>query len=99
MKLIAFSMAALLCAALPVAARADDDLRQAPSCKYCGMDRAKYAHSRMFIDYEDGTSVGVCSLHCAAIELANSIEPGRRASSASPTRSHTSSSMPRKPPG
>ncbi len=28
-----------------------------------------YAQSRMFIVYADGTTVGVCSLHCAAAEL------------------------------
>ena len=47
-----------------------DDLKAHPACKYCGMDREKFAHSRMLIEYEDGTSVGACSLHCAAVELA-----------------------------
>jgi hypothetical protein len=39
------------------------------SCVHCGMDRTKFAHSRMFIEYDDGTSVGLCSLNCAAIDL------------------------------
>jgi nitrous oxide reductase accessory protein NosL len=37
------------------------------------MDRAMFAHSRMLIEYEDGSSVGVCSLHCATLELALNI--------------------------
>jgi len=38
------------------------------------MDRGKFAHSRMVIEYEDGTTVATCSLHCAAVELANTID-------------------------
>ena len=51
-----------------------DDARKSPSCHYCGMDRAKFSHSRMLIEYEDGTRVAICSLHCAAVELANTID-------------------------
>ncbi|HTG01651.1 MAG TPA: nitrous oxide reductase accessory protein NosL [Nitrospirota bacterium] len=50
------------------------DIQQTPSCKYCGMDREKFGHSRMLIVYEDGTEVGTCSLHCTAVELALSID-------------------------
>jgi len=46
-----------------------DDIGKFPSCKFCGMDREKFAHSRMLIDYDDGTAEGTCSLHCAAIDL------------------------------
>jgi nitrous oxide reductase accessory protein NosL len=56
-----------------------DDVKRAPACKYCGMDRDKFASSRMVIEYDDGTSVGLCSLHCAAIELANAIDKTPRA--------------------
>ncbi len=45
------------------------DIAEVPSCTYCGMDRAKFAHSRVYITYADGTTAGVCSLHCAAIEM------------------------------
>lgn len=45
-----------------------------PSCRYCGMDRTKFAHSRMFIQYQAGSSIGVCSLRCAVIDLALSID-------------------------
>jgi nitrous oxide reductase accessory protein NosL len=51
-----------------------DDIKTHPSCKYCGMDRAKFAHSRVLLTYEDGTSVGTCSLHCAAVDLAINID-------------------------
>lgn len=47
-----------------------DDRQTHPECVYCGMDRKKYAYSRMLIVYEDGSSVGLCSIHCAAIDLA-----------------------------
>ena len=50
------------------------DVAQSPSCRYCGMDREKFSHSRMFITYEDGSTVATCSLHCAAVELANAID-------------------------
>src|SRR5690242_11161675 len=44
------------------------------SCKYCGMDREQFAHSRMLIEYDDGTAAGTCSLHCLAVELINNID-------------------------
>jgi len=33
-----------------------------------------FSHSRMVIEYEDGSAVGTCSLHCTAVELANTID-------------------------
>jgi nitrous oxide reductase accessory protein NosL len=59
---------------LAMTAVAQDDVKQSPSCKYCGMDRQKFDFSRMLIEYDDGTSVGVCSLHCAAVEMATNID-------------------------
>jgi copper chaperone NosL len=53
---------------------AQEDIKQAPSCKYCGMDREKFSHSRMHIEYDDGTTVGTCSVHCAAVELAVTLD-------------------------
>ncbi len=47
----------------------DSDIKEFPFCKYCGMDRDQLAHSRMVVVYDDGTSVGTCSIHCVAIEL------------------------------
>ncbi len=48
---------------------AQEDIQNHPSCKHCGMDRMKFAHSRMLIEYDDGTTVGTCSIHCTAIDL------------------------------
>jgi nitrous oxide reductase accessory protein NosL len=55
-------------------ANPQEDVSATPSCQYCGMDRHKFAHSRMVIEYDDGTKVGVCSLHCAAIDLSLNID-------------------------
>jgi hypothetical protein len=38
------------------------------------MDREKFNYSRMVVEYEDGTMVGTCSIHCLAVELANAID-------------------------
>lgn len=50
------------------------DVERFGDCRYCGMDRGKFAHSRMLIEYEDGSAVGLCSLHCAAVELATTLD-------------------------
>jgi len=51
------------------AAGAPDGVEGPKNCKQCGMDRTVFARSRMLIVYADGTTVGVCSLHCAAAEM------------------------------
>jgi nitrous oxide reductase accessory protein NosL len=38
-------------------------------CLQCGMDRTMFAHSRMLVAFVDGTTTGVCSLHCATVEI------------------------------
>jgi copper chaperone NosL len=43
-------------------------------CRHCGMDRGSFDFSRMLIEYDDGAVSTVCSLHCAAIDLANNID-------------------------
>ena len=55
-------------------ALAHEDVQKQPSCTYCGMDREKFAHSRMLVTYDDGTKLGTCSLHCLAIDLAQNID-------------------------
>lgn len=55
-------------------ALAQEDVKLAPSCKYCGMDRTKFAHSRMVVTYDDGTKVSTCSIHCLAIDLSTNID-------------------------
>jgi copper chaperone NosL len=52
----------------------DNDVKAIPACKYCGMNREMFAHSRMLIEYSDGSKVGLCSLHCAAVDLALNID-------------------------
>jgi len=62
----------LLSAAL--ASALSDDTAKIPSCRYCGMDREKFAHSRMLVEYDDGSITGTCSMRCMATELANAID-------------------------
>ena len=62
--------------ALPVGqtttAAAEKDVERIPSCQYCGMDREKFASTRMLVEYANGTTIGTCSIHCAAVDLAQS---------------------------
>lgn len=51
-----------------------DDVQDIPACKYCGMNRHTFAHSRMMIEYGDGSKVGLCSLHCAAVDMALNLD-------------------------
>jgi copper chaperone NosL len=48
---------------------AQEDIQKHKSCPYCGMSREQFAHSRMLITYDDASEAGLCSLHCAAVEL------------------------------
>ena len=77
MKRVIFSFMGIgffLLMSLAVFAQVDSDIQKHPSCKYCGMDRKQFAHSRMFVEYEDGSTGGTCSLHCMAIEFALQID-------------------------
>jgi hypothetical protein len=38
------------------------------------MEHEKFGHTWMVIEYEDGTTKEFCSIHCAAIELAQAID-------------------------
>jgi copper chaperone NosL len=53
---------------------AQQDVDKHAACKYCGMDRKMFAHSRMLLIYEDGSELGTCSLHCVAVDLALNID-------------------------
>ena len=68
--------AALVVAFLMVGihAFAQQDVDKHASCKYCGMDRKMFAHSRMLLVYEDGSELGACSLHCVAVDMALNID-------------------------
>ena len=74
MKKLSMLMIMIVCVLITAVAFAQDDIKTFPSCKYCGMDREKFGHSRMLVEYEDGTSLGTCSLHCLAVELALHID-------------------------
>ena len=49
---------------------AADDISKHPACPLCGMDRTKFAHSRVYVQYDDGSSIGACSIHCGAVDMA-----------------------------
>jgi len=38
-------------------------------CHYCGMRRAQYGHSWIILEHEGGSVKGVCSIHCASIDM------------------------------
>lgn len=71
-RLIFTGIAVLL--ALGIAYAALEDTKTIPSCSYCGMNREKFATSRMLIEYDDATTVGTCSIHCSAVDLALNID-------------------------
>ena len=52
--------------------RAEKDVERIPFCQYCGMDRARFASTRMLVEYGNKTTIGTCSIHCAAVDLAQS---------------------------
>jgi nitrous oxide reductase accessory protein NosL len=76
MKRLIFVVAALIALAsfCAPAFAAPEDVTKTPACKYCGMSREKFAHSRMQVEYNDGSVTGTCSLHCLATELSNAID-------------------------
>lgn len=49
-------------------------LAEEGACHYCGMKQAMFGHSWVQIEREDGSTVGVCSVHCAAIDMALNID-------------------------
>jgi len=70
MKKIVFCVCLLIaCSADAAFGQPAEDIQRHPTCKYCGMNRQQYAHSRGFTEYDDGTTFGSCSLHCTAIDL------------------------------
>jgi len=73
-RVIGTTLAIACLAALPARGDVPEDVQSCPSCHFCGMDRDKFGHSRMEILRQDGKVVGTCSLHCAALELAASVD-------------------------
>ena len=74
MKKSCILMTVALCLLITAVAFAQEDIKKYPACKYCGMNREQFAHSRMLVEYDDGTAEGTCSLHCMAVELALHID-------------------------
>lgn len=66
----------LILSPVPAAEPPAGDILKTPSCPLCGMDRNKFNFSRIFIVYDDGSTFGGCSLHCAAIDMAVNIDKG-----------------------
>src|SRR5512139_782235 len=69
---------ALLCLlpGRPVRAYEGTDVKKAPACGVCGMSRETFAYSRMSIEYDDGPTVGTCSLNCTVAILSS--DPDRK---------------------
>lgn len=75
-KHLAVAAALLLAGAAQVAAQ--EDVKAAPACRHCGMDREKFATSRMVVTYDDGSSAGTCSIRCTAVDLATTLDKAPR---------------------
>jgi nitrous oxide reductase accessory protein NosL len=73
MKNISWLLALAVMVTAGPALAAEADIEQIPACQYCGMDRNKFSSTRMLIEYEGGTRIGTCSIHDAAVDLAQSI--------------------------
>jgi len=76
MKKIAlvFGLMVLLVVSGPVFGGEQDDIAKHPECPLCGMDRAKFAHSRMLMEQDNGNAIGFCSIRCAAVSEAMFID-------------------------
>jgi nitrous oxide reductase accessory protein NosL len=62
----------LLIMSLGTVCMAADKVEAPAECKHCGMDRTKFAHSRMVVTYVDGSSTGTCSINCVVIDMKES---------------------------
>ena len=47
-----------------------DEFKKYPRCPYCGMARQMWSHTRHLIQYDDDSTEGTCSIHCASLSLA-----------------------------
>ncbi|MEI7816690.1 MAG: nitrous oxide reductase accessory protein NosL [Desulfuromonadales bacterium] len=62
-------IAILLVLSLGTTCLAADKVEAPDACKHCGMDRTKFAHSRMVVSYADGSSAGTCSINCVVTDI------------------------------
>jgi len=52
------------------------------------MDRGQFAHSRLLIAYTDSVTSAVCSIHCAALDLALHLRSGPQSIQVGDYRTH-----------
>jgi len=62
---------AMVFALAPILPAANDIIAHR-TCEGCGMDREQFASSRVLLEFSDGSQAGLCSIHCAAAEIARS---------------------------
>ena len=62
-------IAILLVLSLGTVCLAADKVEAPDACVHCGMDRTKFAHSRMLVTYADGSSAGTCSINCVVTDM------------------------------
>ena len=60
----------ILCVSFIYSLPIDFAVAQEQSCLYCGMNKSKFEHSWVVIAHNDDSVKGVCSIHCAAIDMA-----------------------------
>ncbi|MBF0559801.1 MAG: nitrous oxide reductase accessory protein NosL [Nitrospirae bacterium] len=60
-----FMILSAMCLLFMFASEGTAAAENARHCRQCEMDLGTSAHSRLLITYADGTSVEVCSIHCA----------------------------------
>jgi nitrous oxide reductase accessory protein NosL len=73
-RVFLFSLIAVFFLTSAIVYAQGEDVQKHPSCKYCGMDRQKFAHSRMMVEYDDDSATSTCSIHCLAVDLALGID-------------------------
>jgi copper chaperone NosL len=79
-KVIIYFVLAVFCLSTgSVLMALSNDVKEMPACRYCGMSRETFAHSRMLIEYEDSSTVAACSLHCASLDLALNLDRAPKA--------------------
>ncbi len=50
------------------------DIKEFPSCPICGMNRQKFAHSRVYAQFGDGSSLGTCSVFCLGAYMVSHLD-------------------------
>jgi nitrous oxide reductase accessory protein NosL len=64
-----FGIGILMVLILLTTAMAVEKVENPAECQHCGMDRTRFASSRMVVTYADGQSTGTCSLNCVVTDL------------------------------